>query len=100
MQLSKKEILQNNFLSGFLGFWIRKYRISYLITIALFILGMMAAFAIPKESSPAVKLGIISVTTVYPGTNPEDIDTLISDKVYREIKDIKGIDTIKTTSAL
>lgn len=24
--------------AGFLGFWVRKYRISYLITIALFVL--------------------------------------------------------------
>lgn len=45
--------------------------------------------SIPKESSPSIKLGMISITTVYLGTNPEDIDKLITDKVYKEIKDIK-----------
>ena len=45
--------------------------------------------SIPKESSPSIKLGMISITTVYIGTNPEDIDKLITDKIYKEIKDIK-----------
>lgn len=43
---------------------------------------------------------MIAVSTAYPGTNPEDIDSLISDKIYREIKDIKGIDKIQTSSSL
>jgi multidrug efflux pump len=55
---------------------------------------------IPKESSPSVKLGTIMISTVYPGTSPVDIDTLISDKIYKEIKSIKGIDKITTSSSL
>lgn len=55
---------------------------------------------IPKESSPAVKLGIISVVTAYPGTNPVDIDSLITEKLYKEVKDIKGIDKIQSNSSL
>jgi multidrug efflux pump subunit AcrB len=60
----------------------------------------MAANIIPKESSPSVKLGMIAVSTVYPWTNPEDIDSLISNKLYKEVKDIKWIDKIQTSSSL
>lgn len=98
--MSRIDELHRQFESGFLGFWVRKYRISYLLTIALIILGLLAAYNIPKESSPSVKLGMIAVSTVYPGTNPEDIDSLISNKIYREIKDIKGIEKIQTSSSL
>lgn len=63
-------------------------------------MGVLAAVNIPKESSPAVKLGMISIATSYPGTSPIDMDSLISDKIYKEIKDIKGIDKIQTTSSL
>ena len=52
-------------------------------------MGILAALAIPKESSPSIQLGIISVATLYPGTNPEDMDSLITDKIYKEVKDIK-----------
>lgn len=52
-------------------------------------MGLVAAIAIPKESSPAVKLGIIAISTSYPGTNPIDMDALVTDKIYKEVKDIK-----------
>jgi multidrug efflux pump subunit AcrB len=86
---TRADELRKKFTSGFLGFWIRQYRISYLIVITIVIMGMLAAINIRKESSPAVKLGIISIGTVYPGTNPIDIDALVTDKIYKEVKDIK-----------
>lgn len=55
----------------------------------LVVVGYVATMNIPKESSPSIKLGIISIATVYPGTNPQDIDSLITDKIYKEVKDIK-----------
>ena len=63
-------------------------------------MGILAAVNIPKESSPAIKLGMISIVTSYPGTSPIDMDTLISDKIYKEVKDISGIDKIQSTSSL
>ncbi len=59
-----------------------------------------AVILIPKESSPSIKLGMISVSTVYLWTNPIDIDKLITDKIYKEIKDIKWIDKITSSSSL
>lgn len=92
--------LQEKFTAWFLGFWIRQFRISYLIVITIIIMGLVAAMAIPKESSPAVKLWIISISTSYIGTNPVDMDSLVTDKIYKEVKDIKWIDKIQSTSAL
>ncbi len=98
--MSRIKELQTNVESGFLGFWIRKYRISYLIVLLVIVMWLLAAFAIPKESSPSIQLGIISVSTAYPWTNPEDMDSLITDKIYKEIKDVKWVDKITTNSSL
>ena len=87
--MNRKEELEKKFERGFLGFWIRKYRISYLVVLTVISIGMLSVISIPKESSPAVSLGMVMVTTVYPGTNPVDMDTLVSDKIYKEVKDIK-----------
>ncbi len=92
--------LRNLVTTGFLGFWVRQFRMSYLIVITIIVMGLVAVMAIPKESSPAVKLGIISISTSYPGTNPIDMDALVTDKIYKEIKDIKGIDKISANSSL
>lgn len=92
--------LQEKISKGFFWFWVRQYRISYLVVITLIVLGAVAIINIPKESSPSVKLGTILISTVYPGTSPVDMDSLISDKIQKEIKDIKGIDKIQSNSSL
>lgn len=96
----RKKELQNKVTSGFLGFWIKNFRLSYLVTFVIILVGILAVIRIPKEATPKVELGMVTVTTVYPGANPEDIDSLISNKIYKEIKDIDGIDSIASTSSL
>ncbi len=97
---NRAEELRERFTTGFLWFWVKQFRISYLIVITIIIMGMMAAVNIPKESSPSVKLGIVSISTAYPGTNPIDMDSLVTDKIYKEVKDIKWIDKINSSSSL
>lgn len=98
--MDRKLELQKKFERWFLGFWIRKYRISYLVVLAVIAMGMLSVMNIQKESSPAVSLGMVNISTVYPGTNPVDMDTLVTDKIYKEVKDIKWIDKIASSSSL
>ena len=94
------EELINALESSFFWFWIKKYKISYLIVFWIIVLWMAALVIIPKESAPSIKFWIISIATVDIGTNPNDIDALITDKIYKEIKDIKWIDKIQSSSSL
>ena len=57
-------------------------------------------FQIPKESSPDIKFGIISITTPYSWVNPSDIDSLITEKIEQEIEDIEGISKITSNSSV
>ncbi len=100
MNSSRKKIIQDKITSGFFGFWVKQFRISYLIVLTIIIMWSIAVIQIPKESSPAVKLWIISIGTSYQWTNPIDMDSLITDKIYKEIKDIKWIDKIESSSVL
>ena len=70
------------------------------MVLTLIIMGGLAIFKIPKESMPSPDLGSIAITTVYPGSSPIDMDSLVTDKIYKEIKDISGIDTITSNSSL
>ncbi len=86
--------------SGFFGFWVVQYRMSFLLVLMVIILGVGALFVIPKESNPEIDFGILQITTIYQGVGPEDIDDLITDKVEQEIKDLEGIKKITSTSRL
>jgi multidrug efflux pump len=83
---------------GFFGFWVRYWRISFLVMGLIIFLGSFSLISIPKESSPTIKFGIISIVTSYPGVNPVDIDTLITQHIEAEIKDIEAIKKISSTS--
>lgn len=100
MEHSKIEKIINKFESWFLGFWIKQYRVSFLLIGLMIILGLASFMAIPKKSSPDLELGIISITKPYIWVNPEDIDSLITDKIEKKIKDITGIKKIDSTSSL
>ncbi len=86
--------------NSFFWRWIVNYKVSFLLIILVILYGLYVAFTIPKESSPDVKFGIVSVTTVYPWANPVDIDDVITTKVEDEIKDLDGIDKIESSSSL
>jgi len=63
-------------------------------------LWIFSAVSIPKESSPDIEFGIISITTIYQWVNPHDIDNLITQKIEKEIKDQEWIKKISSTSSV
>jgi len=40
---------------GFFGFWIRRYKVSFLVIFLIIVAGLFSLFTIPKESSPDIK---------------------------------------------
>jgi multidrug efflux pump subunit AcrB len=42
---------------------------------------------------------MISIVTIYQGSTPQDVDSLVTDKIEKEIKDIDGIKKINATSS-
>lgn len=98
--MSRLNELREQITSWFLWFWVKQYRISYLFIFWILVLWTLSLINIPKESSPSIEFWMISITTVYPWTNPNDIDTLVTDKIYKEIKDINWIDKITSSSSL
>src|SRR5690606_24235508 len=68
------------------------------LTVLLSIIGLLAYASIPKESAPQIEFATIVVTTVYPGASPDDIESIITQEIEREIASIDGIDELRSTS--
>ena len=85
--------------SGFFGFWVQKRRVTILLIILIIALGIQWLVQIPKESAPQINLGLINVTTVYPGASPEDVDELITSKMETELSEVDGIKSLASTSS-
>lgn len=84
----------------FTTFWIENYKVSFLFLFLIVVVGLLSMFQIPKESSPDIKFWIISITTPYTWVNPQDIDSLITEKIEKEIEWIDGISKITSVSSV
>ncbi len=85
---------------SFFSFWVRNLRVTFLAIILLVAAGVFSLINIPKESSPDIEFGILSVSTVYPWVNPVDIDSIITDTIEAEVKDLEGVKKVNSTSSV
>ena len=70
----------------------------YLLTLFLMVAGTMAYINIPKEQFPEVVFPQIMVNTIYPGTSPENMESLISKEIENQVKSVPGIKKVTSNS--
>ena len=70
------------------------YIVTFLITIA----GLMIYGRLPKEQFPDIVIPQFVVSTIYPGTSPEDMENLITKPIEKQLKSVSGIKKIKSQS--
>lgn len=96
---TKYQKISEKIQSWFLGFWVKRRRFTFML-IALIIFGwIFSMINIPKESSPDIEFWVISISTIYQWATPQDIDSLITEKIENNIKDIDWIKKITASSS-
>lgn len=70
----------------------------YLVTILITLAGLLAYNTLPKEQFPDISLPTIYVTTVYPGTSPENMEKLVTKEIEKQCKSLKGLKKITSNS--
>lgn len=70
----------------------------YVATIILAIAGIMSYQSLPKEQFPEVVFPQFYISTIYAGTSPEDMETLVTKPIEKQLGGISGVKSIKSTS--
>ena len=70
----------------------------YFFTVMIIIAGIMAYRSTPKEMMPEVVFPFFSITTVYPGTSPTDMENLVTRPIEKQLKSVKGVKQISSSS--
>jgi len=100
-KLSKEERLYQGLKKeskSVLGFFVKNYRVTYLIILVILALGIFSAFSLPRELDPEVKIPYAVVNTVYPGANPSDVEELITDKIEEKVKNLDNLKSYTSSS--
>ena len=69
-----------------------------MIVAAFFVLGLVSYFRLPAELNPKVDFPVVSVNTTYAGTNPQEMETLITKPIEDSISGVSGLKQIDSTS--
>lgn len=85
-------------MARFWKFFIDKHHFTILLSIVLIFGGLYAVAAIPKESSPEVRIPMGVVTTALPGASAEDVESLITNKLEDRIIGIEGVTKVTSSS--
>ncbi|TAG11197.1 MAG: efflux RND transporter permease subunit [Sphingobacteriia bacterium] len=72
----------------------------YVITILISLYGLNKFNTLPKEQFPDIVVPTISVSTVYFGNSPKDIENLVTRPIEKQLKSISGakVNKIQSTS--
>lgn len=69
-----------------------------MLMLAAMLMGWLSYNSMRVEQNPDVQFGVISVTTVYPGAGPDEVNTLISKKIEEAVAGVAGIREVTSTS--
>jgi multidrug efflux pump len=72
----------------------------YIIAILITLYGLVKFNSMPKEQFPDIVVPTISITTVYVGNSPKDIENLVTRPIEKQLKGISGakVNKIQSTS--
>ncbi len=70
----------------------------YIIAIIISAYGLVKFTTMPKEQFPDIVVPTISITTIYAGNSPKDIENLVTQPIEKELKGISGAKVNKINS--
>jgi multidrug efflux pump subunit AcrB len=79
-------------------FFAERHTLANLVTIMTILLGLSAYTRIKRDMFPEVDFGELTITTVYQGASPEDVELNVTNKLEDEIKEVSGIDRMTSFS--
>ncbi len=70
----------------------------YVFAVLIIFSGLTVYNNLPKELYPDVVVPTISIVTIYPGASPEDVETLITKPIEKQVKGLNGVKKVTSNS--
>ncbi len=82
--------------------WVAKYianmRLVLLVILLISAFGIQSYLSLPRRLNPEINIPIVLVSTVLPGANPTDIESLISIPIEDAVRGLDGVKTVTSAS--
>ena len=85
-------------MNNIFAFFVDNWKFSFLTTAFIFIVGILSFNLLQRESFPPVNFAVVSVTTVFPGASPEEVQDKVTQTIEEELRGIAGIKDVRSVS--
>ncbi len=94
-ELSQKE----NIFGKVSSFFISRYKVVYLLIIAIIVIGVSSYMGLERELQPEIEFPSLSITTIYPGAGPNEMETLVTNKIESRLESLDDVEKVVSTSS-
>ena len=70
-----------------------------LVAVAVALVGLVAYLSLPINQFPNVNVPVVTVTTLYPGAGPEEVELQVTQQVEDAVAGLADLDFVTSTSA-
>ena len=86
-------------MKNFFRFFLENSKLTFAVTFAIIVLGVMGFKNLRRESRPAVDFAQAIITTVFPGASSKEVEELVTFKIEEQIRVVDGIEHSRSTSS-
>jgi multidrug efflux pump len=83
---------------SFTDIFVRRPVLSLVVSLLILLIGLRAMTSLPIRQYPKLSNTTITVTTIYPGASPDDIQGFITTPILQAVATAEGIDYLTSTS--
>lgn len=71
----------------------------FVLILGIALLGTFSYLTLPRESSPDIKVPLVTIMVPWPEASPEDVESSVTVPLERELKNLKGLTEMTSVSA-
>lgn len=85
-------------MTRFWSFFIDRHHFTTFLMVVLFLAGVYAVSALPKESTPDIEIPLGIVATALPGASASDVERLVTDKIEDAVLGVENVSKVTSSS--
>ncbi len=85
-------------MNALIAYFVRQKLFGNLLTLFVVVVGLASTFLIRREVFPNVNFDILSISTVFPGSSPEEVEKLVTNPLEQDLREVDGIKKMRSVS--
>ncbi|MCB1156459.1 MAG: efflux RND transporter permease subunit [Leptospiraceae bacterium] len=79
-------------------YFLKHPRVTNMVIILVFLAGIFASLNINRQANPPISFDVLTITTLYPGASPEDVEINLTHKIEKELLEVENIKKMNSIS--